>query len=194
MLVTVLLLCFSQSVSAQDVAGLAYCTTKLFREIGRSGKWTGKAPAGCSARVALEKRASGYFVTAWVVEDADGGWIRTAFSGAMGSAEILSKKSLARASREIMTRAGQLERCLKSINSVNDPLGCRDHATRSHIVGNESGTETKRLVWLDDGGRHTVVEYAFGSTRPSSGPPVDLFDGEPLPEGLLLNLHLLDER
>jgi hypothetical protein len=112
----------------------------------------------------------------------------------MESGEIVSKKGLAKAIREIMARAGQLERCLKSINSVNDPLGCRDRANKSYLVGEESGTENKRLVWLEDEGRHTVVEYAFGTTSATPTPPVDLFVGEPLPPGVLLDLHLRDDR
>jgi len=194
LLMTVVLLFVSQSVSAQDVTGLADCTTKVFGEIGRTKIWTGKAPAGCTARIALEKRASGFFVTAWVIKIADGGWIRTAFSGAMSAGEIANKKMLAKANHDIMMRAGQLERCLKSINSVNDPLGCRDRAIKSYSVGEESGTENKRLVWLDDEGRHTVIEYAFGTTVATPSPPADLLNGELLPPGALLNLHLRDDR
>lgn len=194
MLMTVVLMFGVRSALAQDVPALADCTAKVFAEIGRTGNWTGKAPAGCSARVALERRASGYFVTAWVIENADGGWVRTAFTGAMDSGEIASTKRLAKARRDIMARAGQLERCLKSINSVNDPLGCRDRATRSYLSGEESGTETKRLVWLEDEGRHTVVEFAFGTTSATPNPPVDLFNDTPLPPGVVLDLHLSNDR
>jgi len=187
-------LAFGQTVLAQDVAGLADCTTRVFRDLGRSGRWSGKPPSGCTAKVALEKRTGGYFVTAWKIENAEGGWVRTSFSGAMGFREISGKTRLAKACRDIIARAARLERCLKSINSVNDPLECRDRATKSYLAGEESGTANTRLVWLDDDGRHTVVEYAFGTASSTPTPPVDLFQGELLPAGVLLDLHLRDDR
>ena len=190
--IALLILLFSlpTTASAQDVVDLATCTTKVFKEISRSNKWTGKAPAGCLAKVALEKRASGLFVTAWIVEDVEGGWIKTAFTGAMGINEIAKKKVFNAANRDIMNRAVHLRRCLELINNVNDPLDCRDRASKSYLVGEETGTETKRLVWLGDEGRHTVVEYSFGSTSATPTPPADLFKGDLLPPGVRLNLNL----
>ena len=189
MLSIVALLFSCQTVFAQDVAGLAECVTKVFKEVGRGGRWSGKPPAGCKARVSLEKRPAGLFVTAWIIENAEGGWVRTALSGAMSYGEIASKKELARASRDIVARAGRLERCLVSINNVNDPLECRDRAVRSYLAGEETGIENRRLVWLDDDGRHTVVEYAFGNTSSTPSPPVDLFKSDLLPPGIILDLH-----
>lgn len=178
------------SAFAQDIPGLAGCTVKVFTEINRTHKWSGKAPAGCPRGIAVEKRPGGVVVAAWVVKNDADGWVMTAFSGAMGYFEIADKKSLAQAKRDIMARAGRLGRCLDSINSVNDPLECRDRATKSYLAGEESGIENRRLVWLDDNGRHSVVEYAFGDTSATPTPPADLFGGEPLPPGMVIDLHL----
>lgn len=175
---------------AGDVATLADCTTKVFGEINRTKKWSGKPPATCPASIAVEKRTDGVLVTAWVIRNAEGGWVRTAFSGAMGYGEIAGKKELAKASRDITARAKHLGRCLDSINTVNDPLDCRDRATKSYSAGEESGVENDRIVWLDDNGRHTVLEYAIGNTESTPGPPADLFNGQPLPPGMIIDLHL----
>ncbi len=175
---------------AADIDLLADCTTRVFTEINRTHKWSGKSPDNCPASVAVEKRTDGVLVTAWIIRNVEGGWIRTAFTGAMGYAEIARKKELAKASRDIKQRAGHLGRCLDSINSVNDPLDCRDRATKSYSAGEETGIENDRVVWLDDNGRHAVVEYAFGNTSSTPGPPADLFRGQPLPPGLIIDLHM----
>lgn len=174
----------------QDVSGLAECTTKIFREINRTQKWSGKPPAGCPAQVVVEKRDSGVFVTAWSIDRGEGGWVRTSFTGAMNYAEIAGKMPLAKAGKEIRARAARLERCLNSINTVNDPLDCRDRAVKSYEAGEVTGTENKRLVWLEDNGRHTVVEYAFGTTSATPTPPVDLLNGENVLPGMIIDLHL----
>jgi len=175
---------------AADVSLLAGCTTKVFDEIRRTRKWSGKAPPACPASIAVEKRADGVVATAWVIRNADGGWVKTAFSSAMGYGEIARKKELAKASRDIMARSKRLERCLDSINTVNDPLECRDRATKSYVSGEESGEENDRIVWLDDNGRHTVVEYSFGNTTPTPGPPADLMNGQQLPPGMIIDLRV----
>ncbi|KAA0891417.1 hypothetical protein [Oryzomonas rubra] len=175
---------------AGDVATLADCTTKVFGEINRTRKWSGKPPATCPATIAVEKRADGVLVTAWVIRSAEGGWVRTAFSGAMGYGEIARKQELAKASRDIMARAKHLGRCLDSINAVNDPLDCRDRATKSYSAGEESGVENDRIVWLDDNGRHAVLEYAFGNTESTPSPPTDLFNGQPLPPNMIIDLRV----
>lgn len=174
----------------QDVSRLADCGLKTFSEISRSGKWSGKQSPDCRVKTSVERRSSGIFVTTWVIEDAEGGWIRTAFSAAMDQTEISGRKSLARAGRDIQERARRLQRCLRSIISVNDPLECRDYATKSYTVDEESGTENRRLVWLEDDGRHTVVEYAFGTTSATPTPPVDLFSGYYLPPGVTIDLNV----
>jgi len=179
---------------AAEITALADCANKVFTEINQTQKWSGKAPAGCSARIAVEKRPTGVFVTAWSTEAAEGGWIRTAFSAGMGYAEIARKKVLAAARQDILKRAGHLGRCLESINSVNDPLDCRDSATKSYLVGEETGIENKRLIWLDDNGRHTVAEFAFGDTDATPTPPADLMGGQPLLPGMIINLHIIDDQ
>lgn len=172
-----------------DIEALARCTTKVFNEINLTRKWSGKAPDGCTATVAVEKRSDGIFVAAWAVESTTGGWVRTAFSSAAGYAEMADKKALARANRDIMNRAARLGRCLDSIIAVNDPLECRTHATKSYLVDEVTGTEHNRLIWLDDNGRHTVVEYSFGDTEATPTPPADLFEGNPLEPGVIIHLY-----
>src|SRR5471032_1193102 len=90
-------LCSTLPAFGQDIPRLAECTIKVFKEINRTQKWSGKPPAVCPAKVVVEKRASGVFVTAWSVDRAEGGWVRTAFSGAMNYAEIAAKTPLAKA-------------------------------------------------------------------------------------------------
>jgi hypothetical protein len=175
---------------AADVSLLAGCTTKVFDEIRRTRKWSGKAPAGCRASIVVEKRTDGVVITAWTTRNIEGGWVKTAFSGAMGYGEIVRKKELGKASRDIMARAKRLERCLDSINTVNDPLECRDRATKSYVAGDESGVENDRIVWLDDNGRHAVVEYAFGNTEPTPSPPADLLNGQQLLPGMIIDLRV----
>jgi len=183
-------LCGAVPSQGQDISGLAACTTKVFGEISRTHKWSGKPPAGCPAKIAVEKRSGGVFVTAWNSDKASGGWVRTAFSTAMNYEEIAGKASLSKAGKEIRQRAEQLDSCLKSILSVNDPLDCRDRAVKSYVAGETTGTEHKRLVWLDDAGRHAVVEYAFGTSSATPTPPVDLFKGENVLPGMIIDLHL----
>jgi hypothetical protein len=175
---------------AADIPLLAGCTNKVFNEIHRTHKWSGKAPAACPATIAVEKRADGVLVTAWATRSVEGGWVRTAFSGAMGYGELASKKEVAKAGRDIMARARRLERCLDSINTVNDPLECRDRATKSYVAGEESGVENDRIVWLDDDGRHAVVGYAFGNTTATPSPPADLLNGQQLTPGMIIDLHI----
>lgn len=183
-------LCSALPARGQDIPGLALCTTKVFQEINQTKKWSGKPPLGCPTTVNVEKRASGVFVTAWSVDRGEGGWVRTSFSAAMNYAEIAGKASLGKAGKEIKARAVRLQRCLDSINSVNDPLECRDRAVKSYIAGESTGIENKRLVWLDDNGRHTVVEYAFGTTTATPTPPADLLNGENVLPGMIIDLHL----
>ncbi|MFA7405488.1 MAG: hypothetical protein WC007_15960, partial [Pelobacteraceae bacterium] len=92
----------------------------------------------------------------------------------------------------ITARAARIEQCLDSIIRVNDPLECRDYATKSYSTGAEIGIEYKRTIWLDDNGRHSVVEYDYGDTRATVDTPADLFGGPALPPGTNLNIHILD--
>ena len=175
---------------AADLVSLAGCANKVFTEINHTQKWSGKAPAGCPARVTVEKRPSGLFVIAWDIQNTDSGWIKTAFAAGMGYEELAGKNELADAKNDILSRARRIGRCLDSINAVNDPLECRDYATKSYLAGEETGTESNRLIWLDDSGRHTVAEYSFGTSTATPSPPADLLGGQPLPPGIIIDLHL----
>lgn len=185
-------LLLSSPAHAAGLAALAGCATKVFAEINNTQKWSGKAPGGCAARIAVEKRPSGLFVIVWDIQNTDGGWIKTAFSAGMGYGELARKSELAAASRDILARARRIGRCLDSINSVNDPLECRDYATKSYSAGEETGTENRRLIWLDDNGRHTVAEHSFGTTTATPSPPADLLGGQSLPPGIIIDLRLSD--
>jgi hypothetical protein len=193
-IITVAIALFLFSVlpaSAADISALANCSVKVFNEINLTQKWSGKAPAGCSARIRVERHPSGLFVIIWKTETTDGGWVRTAFSAAVGYDELGVKKELSLAGHDIMARADRIGRCLESILSVNDPLECRDRATKSYLAGEETGMENKRLIWLDDNGRHSVAEYSFGNTTATPSPPADLLGGQTLPPGVTIDLHLL---
>ena len=189
LIVTALLFFITRPVSAGEVTDMAECAVKIFTEIHKTRKWSGKPPVGCQAYIAVEKRQDGIFVTAWTISGSSNGWARTSLTGAMSYAEIAAAKELARAGSDIAKRAARLERCLDSINSVNDPLDCRDHATKSYLAGEVSGTENQRLIWLDDNGRHVVAEYSFGNTTPTRSPPAELFNGQRLPPGIIINLY-----
>lgn len=171
-----IVLCFPAPAPAAELTGLAECATRVFKEISRTKKWSGKPPAGCPGKVVVEKRAAGVFVTTWVTETAGEGWVMTSFSTAAGYGELVDKKGLARASRDVMARAARLERCLESLKTVNDPGECRNKATKSYLVGDVTGTEHEQLIWLEDNGRHAVVDYSYGDTTETPQPPADLFE------------------
>ena len=65
-------------------------------------------------------------------------------------------------------------------------------ALSSGMILEELGVEYKRQIWLDDGGRHSVAEYAYGDTQATVTPPADLFGGSALPPGTNLNIHILE--
>lgn len=177
---------------AVEVKPLADCSIKVFREINRSHVWSGKPPKGCMAEIYVEKRPDGVFVTAWNSGSSERGWERVSLSAAMGFSEVADRKTLERACRDITARAVRIERCLDSIIRVNDPLECRDYATKTYSAGEETGVEYKRSLWLDDKGRHSVVEYAYGDSRAAVSPPAELFGGAALPPGMELNIHFFD--
>lgn len=188
------LLSLSVSIDARaiDVKPLADCSIKVFREIHRNNSWSGRIPAGCNAGLHVERRASGIFVTAWFGSSSHDGWERLALSSAMSFAEIARTQRLEKAGRDITARAARIGRCLDSIIRVNDPLECRDYATKTYSAGEDLGVEFNRSIWLDDSGRHSVVEYAYGDTEKIVAEPADLFDGPALPPGLDLKLHIRD--
>lgn len=177
---------------AMEVQPLADCSIKVFREINRSHAWSGKPPKGCVSEIYVEKRPEGVFVTAWKSGRSGRGWERVSLSAAMGFSEVAERKALEKAGRDITARAARIERCLDSIIRVNDPLECRDYATKTLSAGDEAGIEYKRSIWLDDNGRHSVVEYAYGDFRAAVSPPAELFGGTVLPPGVELNIHFFD--
>ena len=186
LLIQVLLLVATQA-GAVEVTNLAECTTKVFDEINSTRKLSGGSPAGCTAEVAVEKRTDGVFVTAWAAEPAADGWVRIAFSAAANYAELAAKKVLAEVNHDVMARAERLDNCLYSIKTVNDPHECHAQAAKSFLVDEETGTD--RFIWLDDNGRYTVVEYAFGDTEKTATPPAELFGGNPLLPVITIELY-----
>jgi hypothetical protein len=179
---------------AVELRPLADCAVKVFREINRTSAWSGKQPKGCSAKIHVEKRPTGIFVTTWNSGNSEQGWVRVSLSSAMSFLEVADRKILEKGGHDITARAARIERCLNSIIEVNDPLECRDYATKSYLAGEELGVEYKRRIWLDDNGRHSVVEYAYGDTQATVSTPADLFGGPALPPGTNLNIHILNTK
>jgi hypothetical protein len=191
-LATLALLFIIIPAEAVELRPLADCTVKVFREINRTSAWSGKRPKGCLADIHVEKRPAGIFVTVWNSGTSEQGWVRVSLSSAMGFYEVADRKALAKGSHDITARAARIERCLNSIIEVNDPLECRDYGIKSYLAGEELGVEYKRQIWLDDGGRHSVAEYAYGDTQATVTPPADLFGGSALPPGTKLNIDILE--
>jgi hypothetical protein len=187
---TIVVSLLSVSLShASEVTDLAACNVKIFEEISKTRKWSGKPPAGCPDTIALEKRRDGIFVTSWKAQRVEGGWVSTAFSSAAGFGELASKKDLAAANGDIMSRSGHLGRCLDSILSANDPLDCRQKAVKSYLAGEAMGEENRRTIWLNDNGRHTVVEFAYGNSGAEPTEPADLLETPPLPPGMVIEVY-----
>jgi len=187
---TIVISLLSASLShASDVNALAACNVKIFEEIHKTRKWSGKPPAGCPATVALEKRREGIFVTSWKTQEVEGGWVSTAFSSAVGYGEIADRKDLKMANHEILSRAGRLGRCLDSILSTNNPLECRQRVIKSYMAGEAVGEENRKTIWLDDNGRHTVVEFAYGNSEMDPNEPADLLETPPLPAGTVIEVY-----
>lgn len=175
-----------------ELATLADCSVALLREIHHSHAWSGKAPDGCRSELAVEKRPAGVFVTAWYGGRSADGWFRLAFSTAMGYGELADRTAVNQGVRDIQQRAARLNRCLDSMLRVNDSLECRNFGKKSYLAGERIGFEESTLLWLDDGGRHSVVEYAVGNTSDADSAPADLMYGPALPPGMKLDLFLLD--
>lgn len=177
---------------ASELAPLADCASSVFNEINRTKAWTGKAPAGCIAKVSVEKRTDGALVTTWLTERTDRGWMRTAYVVLMGYGEIADGNALSRGNRDVKERAVRLGRCLDSLIAVNDPLYCRYKATKEYYADEKMGTERRWLIWLDDNGRQSAVEFVLGNTTLTPAPPADIFEGEQLPPGT--DFHILLKR
>jgi len=191
-LTTVCFLAISLPAQAVELRPLADCSIKVFREINRSQAWSGKSPNGCMAEIYVEKRPAGIFVTTWNSGRSAQGWERVSLSVAMDFYEVADRKSLEKAGHDITARAARIERCLNEIIRVNDPLECRDRASKTYLAGEVTGIEYDRQIWLDDNGRHSVVDYAYGDSSATVSPPADLFSGPALPPGTKLNIHVFD--
>jgi hypothetical protein len=174
---------------AVELGTLVSCATSVFNEIHRTHAWSGKAPADCPARVMVDKYTDGAVVTVWSWSGPPGAAVRTTYSVLMRYPELADAKALVTANRDVKARGRRLERCLNSLITVNDPLDCRYKATKEYSVGETTGTERRWLIWPDDEGRQSLVEYLISDTVATPDPPVDLYSGEQLPPGT--DLHLL---
>ncbi len=184
-----LIIVFGSSLAhASDVNELAACTVKIFKEINRTHNWSGNSPSGCPSTVAVETRPEGVFVTIWKIENVNGGWVNTAFSTAEGYWEVARNKDLAKANRDIMSRAKRLARCLDSVIAGNDPLECGQRWSKSYHAGETTGTEINKILWLDDDGRHAVVEFSYGDSVTEPSEPADIIETSPLPNGMVINV------
>jgi len=189
---TLTVLAISLPAQALELRHLADCSIKVFREINRSQVWSGKSPKGCMAEIYVEKRPAGIFVTTWNSGRSEQGWERVSLSVGMGFYEVADRKSLEKAGHDITARAARIERCLNEIIRVNDPLECRDRASKSYLAGEMTGIEYDRQIWLNDNGRHSVADYAYGDSSATVSPPAELFSGPALPPGTKLNIHVFD--
>ncbi len=175
---------------AGDISNLADCSIRIFKEINKTKMWSDKKNNICRASIAVEKREEGIYVTTWRSRQINGGWTTTALSNAMGYHEVANLKQLNRAAVDIKKRSTRINRCLESIIRSNDPLECRDRAVKSYMVGEATGIENRRLIWLEDDGRHVVAEYSYGTTTATPSPPADLMNGDSIPAGMLIDLHI----
>ena len=185
----VLVFAFGSTLAhASDVKELAACTVKIFKEINGTRKWSGKSPAGCPSTVAVEKRPEGVFITIWKIEQVNGGWVNTAFSTAEGYWEVASKKDLAKANRDIMSRARRLARCLDSVIAGNNPLDCGLRWNKSYHAGETTGSDIEKIIWLKDDGRNAVIEFSYGDSVTEPSEPADIIETSPLPYGMIVNV------
>lgn len=175
---------------AGDISNLADCSIRIFKEINKTKMWSDKKNNICRASIAVEKREEGIYVTTWRSRQINGGWTTTALSSAMGYHEVANLKQLNRAAVDIKKRSTRINRCLESIIRSNDPLECRDRAVKSYMVGEATGIENRRLIWLEDDGRHIVAEYSYGTTTATPSPPADLMNGDSIPAGMVIDLHI----
>jgi hypothetical protein len=170
-----------------EVEQLASCATKVFNEIGRTQKWSGKAPAGCSANVRVQKNGEGLVISAWNQEMMDEGYVRTSFSAMESFEEIARPTERAAANREIMSRAKRLSRCLQLTGSYNIPAECRSRGSKEYLAGEETGVKDVQQIQLDDQGRYASVEYVISNTMDTPTEPDEPENNE-LPPGLLLRI------
>jgi len=173
-----------------DLDGLAECVVNVFQEIAKTHAWSGRTKGCTTGRVVVGKRASGAFVTTWKLVESDGNWEKLALSAALGYRELADKKILEKAIRDVKSRTRRIEKCLNSIEERNDPGECRDTAQKVYSVGDVSGVDMERSVWLNDDGRHVVLSLSYGNSAASDTAPADLEQGPGLPPGMHIDLNL----
>lgn len=187
-----LLLLIPSGARAAGVSSLAACGSAVFAEIGRTGKWSGKPPKGCPSQVSVQEAGSAVAVTVWGVQPGGLGWVETSFTAQVDYAEMADQGRLAAARQDVMARARRMERCLASLTSSHDPGECRLQGSRDYLADEESGVEDRETLWLPDGGRRCVVEYLTGDASATPTPPPSVDQGEPLPPGVVLDIHQKD--
>lgn len=177
----------SASARAADIESLAACTTRVFSDIHTKQEWTGKAPSGCFAHVAVYRRAEGLSVSAWTMERSAEGSIKLSFTATETIAEIQDAKKLAAANRDILARGKKLARCLEGTDPEEDSA-CRVRGRRDVVVEEESGVRDYKEIRLGDNGRDMVVHYVVADTVSTPTLPAEVPDEEPLPPGTELKV------
>ena len=176
--------------SAADVAQLASCTTKVFSEIGRTGKWSGNPPAGCFADIAVYRRGDGLLASAWIKEQRyDGEFELTRFSALESYQEVAKPKKMAEANREILARAKKLAVCLTNIETSQIPDDCQVNRSRDLVAEEETGVQDIDRIRLKGGGRYTAVEHIVADTIDTPDQPVDFPTDNQLPPGVIIKLR-----
>ena len=178
----------AQPAAAATVDTLASCTAKVFTEIGRTHKWSGRPPAGCPPHLAVTKLEGGALVTFWTVTGAGDGWVQTSFSAAESYQELASPNTLSAANKDVLGRGRRLSRCLQAQGTDRVPDECRMRGTKDTLVGEETGVKDISRITLSDVDRYCVVEYVVGDTIATPSEPADIETGNALPPGILIML------
>ena len=179
----------AQPAAAATVDTLASCTAKVFSEIGRTHKWSGKPPAGCPSHLAVTKHEGGALVTFWTVTRAGDGWVQTSFSAAESYEELARPDSVSAANKDVLARGRRLSRCLQTQGTTHVPDECRMRGTRETLAEEESGVKDISQITLNDTDRYCAVEYVVGDTSATPSEPADIEAGNALPPGILIKIQ-----
>ncbi len=188
-----LLLSFSlaaQPAAAATVDALSTCTAKVFSEIGRTHKWSGKPPAGCPEGLAVTKHEDGALVTFWTVTRSGDGWVQTSFSAAESYQELAHPTDLSAANKDVLARGRRLSRCLQTQGTTHVPDECRMRGSKETLASEESGVKDVSQITLNDTGRYCAVEYVVGDTIATPSEPADIDTGDALPPGIQIKILL----
>ena len=181
----------SQSLAfTLELADLEECNINVFQEIAKTRAWSGRTKGCTKGKVLVEKRESGAFVTSWKLIKSGGSWEKLALSTAVGYQELGDKNLLKKAVMDLKNRTLHLKKCLDSIVERNDPGDCHDSAKKVYSVGERSGVDMERTIWLDDGGRHVVLGFSYGNSARSDTVPADLEKSLGIPAGVKIDLHI----